>query len=493
VPGGVGPTVGVTASPALVYEEGQPNVLTVTFTTEGDIPEGGVVVVLEGPPRAITEFDVNASNPRDPEDTISISGPVVSGGSIVGTNETAGAVVFRITEPTATIQIAPFQDGVAEGPEPLTFNLRDGELYNVNPAASSVTVTIDDVAPGGGGDDTPLQVGLFDANSDNLIANLSEGTEIQARALIGRNVTIVAFVPDESPLFGQVGSVFMNLNNGQVTRREGIAPYALFGDLNGDYFGNNLTLPSGSNTISLDVFSRRNRGRSTLLETVAINFSIVDDQGSNRPPIALDDSFTTILGTPLTGNVALNDSDPDGDDLIFALETETSNGTLSFEADGSFSYSPNEGFSGLDSFTYTVSDGEFVDTAAVDILINGAAASSLQIGLYNADNDELIQPLQNGDTLLASTLPTQNLSIAAFVPDNSPLADQLESIRLTLNNGQVRITENVEPYALFGDRNGDLRGGSLPLGENTITLELFDQDRARGQLLGVVSLDFTIA
>jgi hypothetical protein len=142
--GGGGPTVGVSAAPTTLFES-QQTALTLTFTTEGEIPSEGVVVVLEGPPRAIAEFDVNATNPRLPESDTEVTGSVVNGGNIVGTNETAGAIVFRITEPTATITVPVFQDEEEEGLENLTFNLKDGELYNVDSSASAVSVTIEDV------------------------------------------------------------------------------------------------------------------------------------------------------------------------------------------------------------------------------------------------------------------------------------------------------------------------------------------------------------
>ncbi|MEB3356617.1 MAG: DVUA0089 family protein [Synechococcales bacterium] len=137
------PTVGVTAAPATLIESEQ-TVIEVTFTTEGDIPEEGVVVQLQGPPRAIAEFDVNSTNPRLPEEETVVEGVVIEGGSIVGTDEVAGSLFLRITEPTATLTVPVFQDGVAEGIEVLPFTLIDGENYEVDPAASEVIVTIED-------------------------------------------------------------------------------------------------------------------------------------------------------------------------------------------------------------------------------------------------------------------------------------------------------------------------------------------------------------
>jgi hypothetical protein len=362
----------------------------------------------------------------------------------------------------------------------------DGEAYEVDPAARSIDITMED----GSVEGDLLEIGLFDADTDTLIATLEDGVVINESLVSGRSLTVAAFVPDDSPLADEVHSIRLNLNDGQVTQIENVEPYALFGDFNGDFNGGSI--PTGDNTITFEIFDR-NRARGELLETVAIDFSIVDESGGNNPPIALDDNFTTDVGELLTGDVAANDSDPDGDALTFTVLDEPDNGVLVFEANGSFQYTPGDGFTGADGFTYEVTDGEFTDTAEVDILVNPTGdISALSVGLYDADSDQLIQLLQDGDTIEASTLPTQNLAIAAFVPDNSPFADEVKSIRLNLNNGQVTQTENVEPYALFGDFNGNFNGGSIPTGDNTITFEIFDRNRARGELLETVAVDFAI-
>ncbi|MGB3533714.1 MAG: calcium-binding protein [Microcoleaceae cyanobacterium] len=177
VPGGVGPVVSVTAAPTTLVEQDQTRI-ELEFTAEGEIPPEGLVVFLEGDVlRGIGEFDVNASNPRDPEDEIEIIGPVVEGGNIVGTDETVSSLLFRMTENTATLNVAVFEDIVPEGTETINFTLLNGEGYEVNADASSFTVTIED---GGiiGTDDADTIVGDDMNNSidalagDDLVAGL---------------------------------------------------------------------------------------------------------------------------------------------------------------------------------------------------------------------------------------------------------------------------------------------------------------------------------
>lgn len=81
----------------------------------------------------------------------------------------------------------------------------------------------------------------------------------------------------------------------------------------------------------------------------------------NNPPVAKDDSYNTEPGVrldvPASMGVLANDSDPDGDRLWAPQASRPANGVLAFSGDGSFSYAPNPGFVGVDSFTYDVVDG----------------------------------------------------------------------------------------------------------------------------------------
>lgn len=89
--------------------------------------------------------------------------------------------------------------------------------------------------------------------------------------------------------------------------------------------------------------------------TVSITVNPVNDA-----PVAVDDAYSGSAGSPL--NVAApgvldNDSDADGDPLTAIQLSWPANGTLTFNADGSFTYTPMAGWSGADSFTYHASDG----------------------------------------------------------------------------------------------------------------------------------------
>ncbi|MEN9639320.1 MAG: hypothetical protein RLZZ262_1188, partial [Bacteroidota bacterium] len=89
----------------------------------------------------------------------------------------------------------------------------------------------------------------------------------------------------------------------------------------------------------------------------------------NDAPIGVDDEYTINQDTTLDNDVSVNDTDVDNTNLVFTQETQVSNGTLTFNPDGTFTYTPDPGYFGVDVFTYTVCDGLDCDTVTVTINI----------------------------------------------------------------------------------------------------------------------------
>ena len=67
---------------------------------------------------------------------------------------------------------------------------------------------------------------------------------------------------------------------------------------------------------------------------------------------AVDDIFETEFKTELTGDVGANDNVPDGS--VYTIDTFPDNGTLILNPDGTFSYTPDDGFDGVDTFEIEV-------------------------------------------------------------------------------------------------------------------------------------------
>ncbi|MCA9149304.1 MAG: tandem-95 repeat protein, partial [Planctomycetales bacterium] len=106
--------------------------------------------------------------------------------------------------------------------------------------------------------------------------------------------------------------------------------------------------------------------------SVKINLSNVNESA----PVAFTDTYTVGEGSTLTvaaaDGVLKNDTDADSDNLTATMVTSVTNGTLTFNADGSFIYVPTASFSGTDSFTYQATDGTLTSNlATVTINVTG--------------------------------------------------------------------------------------------------------------------------
>ncbi|HEX8513225.1 MAG TPA: Ig-like domain-containing protein [Allosphingosinicella sp.] len=103
--------------------------------------------------------------------------------------------------------------------------------------------------------------------------------------------------------------------------------------------------------------------------------------GANDAPVANDDAASASEDGTASGNVLVNDTDPDGEALsVTSPGTYAGNfGTLTLAADGSYTYTPNaaaqgldDGETGQDVFAYTASDGTASDSATLTVTVSGA-------------------------------------------------------------------------------------------------------------------------
>jgi CSLREA domain-containing protein len=132
-------------------------------------------------------------------------------------------------------------------------------------------------------------------------------------------------------------------------------------------------------------------------------------------PVAVDDTYATPADTPLNvpaPGVLANDVEGEGGSLSVWLTRSTGgpqptdHGVVMVLTDGSFGYTPNTGFVGEDSFTYTVRDRTFVtiwinpantDTATVTITVGDP---NPQVGLVDPATG--VWRLRNGAGVVSS-------------------------------------------------------------------------------------------
>lgn len=88
-------------------------------------------------------------------------------------------------------------------------------------------------------------------------------------------------------------------------------------------------------------------------------------------PVGVADLLAVTQDTALTFNyLQLNDTDADNDTLSVTAVGTAAHGTLVSNGSSSFTYTPTTGYVGLDSFTYTVSDGTNTATGTASVIVN---------------------------------------------------------------------------------------------------------------------------
>ncbi|MDY7228677.1 Ig-like domain-containing protein [Hyalangium rubrum] len=110
---------------------------------------------------------------------------------------------------------------------------------------------------------------------------------------------------------------------------------------------------------------------SEFTDTATVTVTV---SGTNNPPHANDDSFTVAENSPATVlDVLANDTTtPDvGETLTVVAVTQPTGGTVTLTG-GVVRFTPNPGFSGITTFSYTVSDGNGgTDSATVTVNVTG--------------------------------------------------------------------------------------------------------------------------
>jgi hypothetical protein len=99
---------------------------------------------------------------------------------------------------------------------------------------------------------------------------------------------------------------------------------------------------------------------------------------ANTPPVANNDSVGTTIGTPVSINVAANDTDaedgspPPTPPAVVTVTSIPTNGSVVNNNNGTVTYTPNPGYNGPDSFHYTLTDsgGAVSNTATVNIPVS---------------------------------------------------------------------------------------------------------------------------
>ena len=191
----------------------------------------------------------------------------------------------------------------------------------------------------------------------------------------------------------------------------------------------------------------------------------IDIEPGNTAPESNDDEFETNEDTAITidkSELLANDTDPDGEEITiteFAADN-IQNGTLE-ETEDSFIYTPDESFSGSESFTYTVADSKgLTNTANVTINVTPVAdIPNLEISTSSVSGNQDEEISLDITASLVDTSGSETLSITiSGVPDGATLSagtdqgngtwvltsEELENLTLTPSQAEQTEVLNFE-------------------------------------------------
>ncbi|CAA9379182.1 MAG: T1SS secreted agglutinin RTX [uncultured Pyrinomonadaceae bacterium] len=190
----------------------------------------------------------------------------------------------------------------------------------------------------------------------------------------------------------------------------------------------------------------------------------------NTPPNAVNDVSSVNEDTTLNINapgVLGNDTDVENNPLTASLVSSTTNGTLNFNANGSFSYTPNQNFNGTDSFTYKASDGNSSSSAATVTITVTEVNDSPTAANDSKTTDEDTALVFSGSDLTANDSAGPANESAQTLTLTMVISTANTNGIVSLNNGQISYqpAANYNGAASFDYKvcdNGTTSGQSDP-------------------------------
>lgn len=248
--------------------------------------------------------------------------------------------------------------------------------------------------------------------------------------------------------------------------------------------GAGLTYQPNADANGADTFTYRVSDGAGGLDVATVSVTITP---VNDAPVADNEALTVAENAAATTVMVLSgDTDVEGDDLTIVAKTNGTKGTVTIAPGGTaVTYKPFTGFSGPDSFTYTISDGQGgTDTASVAVSITGVndapnavndgsmkvpeGAGAIALPVLANDSD------LDGDTLKITAVTNGVLGAvritgggSGLTYDPAPLKKGTDTFSYTVSDGRggtdsavviVTVTPDKAPPAITGLTQSVLQG-----------------------------------
>ncbi len=363
---------------------GSGSILVTTETSGSDADPDGYTVLVDGHELGAVQATGQVTIPdiAAGSHVVNLSG-IAGNCQIDGTNRQEVTVLAGQSSPvnysitctalppeTGSIRVTTTTTGEEQDNNGYDFLVDDGSSRHIG---TSDAVTVSDLTPGQHTVTLSGQAANCNIQGDNprtvtVTANSTEtvGFEIVCDATTG-SIRVSVSTSGE------------DLDDGYEATLDGAGSGRQVSDGNPVTFDNltpgshNVTLSGNANNCSIQGDNPRSVDVAAG-EEETIQFDVICSAAAqNTSPTAENDSYTTDAGSQLRApaqgapNLLQNDSDQDGDNLSTVPEAKSTReqGNVVIGGDGSFDYTPAEGFTGPDSFEYTVTDGRGGESTGV--------------------------------------------------------------------------------------------------------------------------------
>lgn len=368
---------------------------SVSFSGGANLPPSELTLTSDGAGSFFTDVVLADASVLPTTVTVVASNPG-NDDSVISSMLVDEVTISRVEYDTTSGELLVEADSSDDYAPPVLTAMGFGDLtaggLAVSAAVPPPSVTV--ISSAGGSDTEPVKIvaAAIPGNSEPVAQNDNVVTDEDTSILIdllADNGNGVDFDPDEPANVIVPSTVQIGLApaGSLINNLDGTVTYTPPADFNG--------LDNFTYTVrdSLGAFSNQ--------ASVTISVNAVNDA-----PVAVTDTAFTNANEAVIIPVLDNDTDVDNDPLTVIAVTQGANGSVANNGT-QLTYTPNAGFTGVDTFSYTISDGVLEATADVTVTVNGTADEiTVTRAIFRTDRG---QWLVRGLTALAG--PDNNVTI----------------------------------------------------------------------------------
>ena len=330
-------------------------------------------------------FTVNRTGGSD--GTVGVTFNTANGTATAGSDYTAntGTLTFAAGETSQSFTVAITDDNINEANETFTVSISSPSGGATLGATTTSTATIID------NDDAPVP-GVISISPSAISINEDVGTITFTINRTGGSDGAVAVGFATANGTAIAGSDFI-ANSGTINFADGEMSKTVSVTIIDD------TVEESDETFTVAINNPSNGATLGTGSTSTVTILANDVVVVNNPPVAVDDIAFVAAGTTTVINVLDNDSagPPNEDQTLTIVAASSTSGAVAINGDGTLSFTPNNGFLGNATISYTIQDSSGAqDSALVSVTVQDVVFSTVSGEVFIDNIESLENPTRNG-------------------------------------------------------------------------------------------------